>query len=315
MELRTFESDLEGHPTPRLPFVDVATGLARTGHLRGDRHRAERAADRLRRIAPTCCSATARLPRARCGKRPTRPLTTSSTTCARSSTSTRSARARRPSSATTWTASRPAGTRSAGRRWSSTATTSPTSRRDSTTARATSGQPTVLVARTLKGKGLSSIEGKDGWHGKALKSGEEADKALEGARGTADAHRCETGDQRAAQQQQARAAGRLRHAAGARLQDGRSRRHPRGVGHGARRRRQARPAHRRARRRREELHVQRSVREGRTRSFLRDVHRRAGHGRRGDGVRGARCRFRSRRRSPASSTARRISSAWPGSRC
>ena len=47
MELRTFESDLEGHPTPRLPFVDVATGLARTGHLRGDRHRAERAADRL----------------------------------------------------------------------------------------------------------------------------------------------------------------------------------------------------------------------------------------------------------------------------
>ena len=26
MELRTFESDLEGHPTPRLPFVDVATG-------------------------------------------------------------------------------------------------------------------------------------------------------------------------------------------------------------------------------------------------------------------------------------------------
>src|SRR5688572_24972786 len=26
MELRTFESDLEGHPTPRLSFVDVATG-------------------------------------------------------------------------------------------------------------------------------------------------------------------------------------------------------------------------------------------------------------------------------------------------
>src|SRR5688500_19651636 len=26
LELRTFESDLEGHPTPRLPFVDVATG-------------------------------------------------------------------------------------------------------------------------------------------------------------------------------------------------------------------------------------------------------------------------------------------------
>ena len=37
----------------------------------------------------------------------------------------------------------------------------------------------MLVARTLKGKGLSTIEGKDGWHGKALKSGEETDKAIE----------------------------------------------------------------------------------------------------------------------------------------
>jgi transketolase len=26
LQLREFESDLEGHPTPRLPFVDVATG-------------------------------------------------------------------------------------------------------------------------------------------------------------------------------------------------------------------------------------------------------------------------------------------------
>jgi transketolase len=34
------------------------------------------------------------------------------------------------------------------------------------------------VARTLKGKGLSAIEGKDAWHGKALKKGEETDKAI-----------------------------------------------------------------------------------------------------------------------------------------
>src|SRR5205807_1536146 len=26
LKLRTIDSDLEGHPTPRLPFVDVATG-------------------------------------------------------------------------------------------------------------------------------------------------------------------------------------------------------------------------------------------------------------------------------------------------
>ena len=36
----------------------------------------------------------------------------------------------------------------------------------------------MILARTLKGKGLAAIEGKDGWHGKALKKGEETDKAI-----------------------------------------------------------------------------------------------------------------------------------------
>jgi transketolase len=45
-------------------------------------------------------------------------------------------------------------------------------------ARATSARPTMILARTLKGKGLAAIEGKDGWHGKALKKGEETDKAI-----------------------------------------------------------------------------------------------------------------------------------------
>jgi transketolase len=45
-------------------------------------------------------------------------------------------------------------------------------------ARATKGRPTMILARTLKGKGLSAIEGKDHWHGKALKKGDEADKAV-----------------------------------------------------------------------------------------------------------------------------------------
>ena len=35
-------------------------------------------------------------------------------------------------------------------------------------ARATTGKPTMIVARTLKGKGCSIFEGKDNWHGKAL---------------------------------------------------------------------------------------------------------------------------------------------------
>jgi transketolase len=45
-------------------------------------------------------------------------------------------------------------------------------------ARATKGKPSAILARTIKGKGISSIEGKEGWHGKALKKGEETDKAI-----------------------------------------------------------------------------------------------------------------------------------------
>jgi len=33
---------------------------------------------------------------------------------------------------------------------------------------ASNGQPTLIIAKTLKGKGFSAIENKDGWHGKAL---------------------------------------------------------------------------------------------------------------------------------------------------
>lgn len=45
-------------------------------------------------------------------------------------------------------------------------------------ARATSGRPTMILARTLKGKGVSFVEGLDNWHGKPLKKGEETDKAI-----------------------------------------------------------------------------------------------------------------------------------------
>jgi transketolase len=45
-------------------------------------------------------------------------------------------------------------------------------------ARGAAGRPTMIVARTIKGKGVASVEGKGGWHGKPFKKGEEADKAL-----------------------------------------------------------------------------------------------------------------------------------------
>jgi transketolase len=45
-------------------------------------------------------------------------------------------------------------------------------------AKRTTGRPTAILARTLKGKGLATVEGRDGWHGKAFKEGEETDKAI-----------------------------------------------------------------------------------------------------------------------------------------
>jgi transketolase len=45
-------------------------------------------------------------------------------------------------------------------------------------ARNTKGRPTMILARTIKGKGVSFVEGKDGWHGKAFKKGEEMDRAI-----------------------------------------------------------------------------------------------------------------------------------------
>jgi transketolase len=45
-------------------------------------------------------------------------------------------------------------------------------------ARSTRGKPTMIVARTIKGKGIAFVEGKPGWHGKAFKKGEETDRVI-----------------------------------------------------------------------------------------------------------------------------------------
>jgi transketolase len=45
-------------------------------------------------------------------------------------------------------------------------------------ARRTKGKPTMILARTLKGKGIALAEGKGGWHGKAFKKGEELNRVL-----------------------------------------------------------------------------------------------------------------------------------------
>ena len=45
-------------------------------------------------------------------------------------------------------------------------------------AKASTDKPTMIVAKTFKGKGVSFLENEDNWHGKAVAKGEQLDKAL-----------------------------------------------------------------------------------------------------------------------------------------
>lgn len=45
-------------------------------------------------------------------------------------------------------------------------------------AKTSTDKPTMIVAKTYKGKGVSFLENEDNWHGKAVSKGEELDKAL-----------------------------------------------------------------------------------------------------------------------------------------
>src|SRR5207253_1372048 len=71
-----------------------------------------------------------------------------------------------------------------------------------TEAASTSGKPTVVIARTIKGKGVKAVENVNGWHGKALDNPDEAIEELGGLRnirvdvakpGAAEAHQFPTG--------------------------------------------------------------------------------------------------------------------------
>src|SRR5438552_5222076 len=177
MNLRKIDSDLEGHPTPRLPFVDVATGSLgqgicaaigtalnarriksdyRTYVLLGDGETAEGSVWEAANFA-----AQARLDSI-CGVTDVNALGQS-----------------RP---TMWQHDM----EQFARRWRAFGWHAIVIDGHDLNAildayaeaRQTKGQPTMILARTIKGKGVSFVEGKDGWHGKAFKKGEELDRAL-----------------------------------------------------------------------------------------------------------------------------------------
>ena len=177
LNLRKIDSDLEGHPTPRLPFVDVATGSLgqglcagvgialnarriasdyRTYVLLGDGESAEGSVWEAADVAAFYALDSL------CGITDVNALGQSGPTRWQHDLEAIAAR---------W--------RAFG--WHTILVDGhdlPAILGALDEARSTKGRPTMILARTLKGRGISFMEGKAGWHGKAVKKGEELDRAL-----------------------------------------------------------------------------------------------------------------------------------------
>ena len=154
-------------------------------------------------------------------------------------------------------------------------------------ARATKGRPTMILAKTFKGYGVSFVQDKEGWHGKALKAGDEENRAIAELEKTLNGVPADAIDKlrdAIPKPPAAPAETKRRPARSTCLQVGRRGRQPRGVRHRARTSRQGRQPYRGAGRRRGQFDVQRALRESRARTLLRELHRRAGHGGRRDGT-------------------------------
>ena len=177
LKLRRIDSDLEGHPTPRLPFVDVATGSLGQGICAaiGTALNARRIKSEYRTYALLGDGESAEgsvWEAANAGS-----MDALDNLCGITDVN-----ALGQSRATMWQHDMD----QFARRW--TAFGWHTIVVDGheinaildalEQARNTKGRPTMILARTIKGKGVSFVEGKDGWHGKAFKKGEEMDRAI-----------------------------------------------------------------------------------------------------------------------------------------
>ena len=177
LKLRRIDSDLEGHPTPRLPFVDVATGSLGQGLCAavGIALNARRIESDYRTYALLGDGETAEgsvWEAAHVGEHQRLD-----NLCAITDVN-----GQGQSRATQWGRDLEAyASRWRAFGWHAIAVDGhdlDAILAALNEARATKGRPTMIVAGTLKGKGVSLVEDKPGWHGKPLKKGQEADKAL-----------------------------------------------------------------------------------------------------------------------------------------
>ncbi|HJU03728.1 MAG TPA: transketolase [Nitrospiraceae bacterium] len=179
LKLRTLDSDLEGHPTPRLPFVDVATGSLGQGLAAGlgmaiNAKRLDRTNARIYVLMGDGESVEGSVWEAvevarhyavdnLCAIVDVNRLGQSDPTMLQHDMESYRSR---------W----------AGFGWHAIVIdghdmSAILSAFDE--AAFTKGTPTVILARTLKGKGISFIEDRPDWHGKALKKGEEMQRAID----------------------------------------------------------------------------------------------------------------------------------------
>ena len=177
LNLRKLESDLEGHPTPRLPFVDVATGSLGQGLCAGVgiALNARRIESEYRTYVLLGDGETAEGSVWEAAEVATHD--TLDSLCAITDVN-----ALGQSGPTEWQHDMEA----LAARWRAfgwhvvvvDGHDLPAIVGALEEARRTKSRPTMILAKTIKGKGISFIEGKGGWHGKPLKKGEELGKAL-----------------------------------------------------------------------------------------------------------------------------------------
>ncbi len=178
VNLRKITSSLEGHPTPRLPFVDVATGSLGQGLSVGlgmalDAKRLEQSGQRIYVLLGDGESAEGSVWEAAamaahyqldnlCATVDINRLGQSEPTMLQHDLEAYAARWR----AFGWQALAVDGH------------SVPELLAAYEKAASTPGRPTAILARTFKGRGIGIAENREGWHGKPLKKGEETDAAI-----------------------------------------------------------------------------------------------------------------------------------------
>src|SRR5215831_15556122 len=178
MNLRKINSDLEGHPTPRLPFVDVATGSLGQGICAaiGTALNARRIKSDYRTYVMLGDGETAEGSVWEAAD--TAAFDGLDNLCGITDVN-----ALGQSRATMWQHDM----EQFARRWRAFGWHAIVIDGHDMTAilgaladaRSTKGAPTMILARTIKGKGVGFVEGKPGWHGRPFKKGDELARALD----------------------------------------------------------------------------------------------------------------------------------------